>query len=170
MRKFSVRGSEKWMGNVNENGKKLFQMQVKFIVSPGWESEAGTRVYANSKFERGFLATSKLNILFRKFFFGLRFNVKKPARRKTFQSGKLIWNSLFAGAHTKSLIYALCTVWNCIFAKCLRTSFHCLRVLHFVCRCWFHSLFIIRPRNHWSIHFKVVYEKWNKPRRRTSAT
>lgn len=65
----------------------------------------------------------------------------------------------------KGLIYALCKV-EIAFSPSASFSFNFLFVslaakFSILCAAGFIH-FIIRPRNHWSIHFNVLYEKWNK--------
>lgn len=83
--------------------------------------------------------------------------VERKKTKKLSRNKERKTNFKFLGAQTKTRRFDLCIMqsWNCIFAKCFAAFFvlrfhansspFCVFVAGFI-------HFIIRPRNHWSIH------------------
>lgn len=134
--------------SMREEGRWNFhQMQVKFIMSPGWWNEHEQYKFMQIWREVSFLDGAKQDVL-ESFLF--RMAAEEEEKLSAIKSGKLILNSLLCyGEHTKSLIYALCKL-EIAFSLKFFSFLPSLRSSPFCAAGFIH--FIIRPRNHWSIH------------------
>ena len=123
---------------MREEGRWNFhQMQVKFIMSPGWWNEHEQYKFMQIWREVSFLDGAKQDVL-ESFLF--RMAAEEEEKLSAIKSGKLILNSLLCyGEHTKSLIYALCKLE---IAFSLKFFFFLAIVAKFSILCrWFHSLY-----------------------------